>query len=242
MNFSIIFPTRNRTNLLKNLLESIDNTTGYKALTEVLIAVDDDDVDTQGFIKDYLNNNYLDGKAHVDVNMHIVPRSLNFSRDYYTHLAKQSNGKWIIVCNDDAEFETPCWDIAGKEILEEYTKEANIVLGWIEDHLGQNRLSHLGNYCCFPLIGREGFEALGYIFPERIPTWGADIWINSLYNGIDRIVKMPMVIKHISHHNGLRERDELNTRIGMNQVPIDMKPKYTEINKLNAILSQKASK
>jgi hypothetical protein len=158
-----------------------------------------------------------------------VPRSKNFSRDYYSLLARHAVGRWVIVCNDDALFETPGWD---RIAFEKLNDRPNIIYGWIEDGLGAFRLEQYSHYCCFPLLGRDGIEILGYVFPETIPTWGADIWVRKLYDNLGAIVDIPIMIKHISHHNGLRPQDDLNKEFASQyNIPV-MTPSYQEVNLL----------
>ena len=65
---------------LKSLLDSIVKNTEDLTKVEVLIAVDSDDVKTYLFLRDL---------GLPFVRRYQVMRSLNFSRDYYTFLAKQ---------------------------------------------------------------------------------------------------------------------------------------------------------
>ncbi len=216
--FSIVFPTRERITLLDNLLQSIHRNTFNTEEIEVLIAVDEDDTVTQ---------NYLLQCPFNYVKMFIVKRSLNFSRDYYSYLAGQGTGKWIITANDDCMFETKDWDVIAYDVLK---NESNIIYGWIEDGIEGFRAKGHGHYCCFPLQGRGGFEALGFIFPPRIPTWGADIWAKALYDSVDQVLDVPIVIRHYCHHNNTREQDHISKRIMNNQVAFDMRPTYEETN------------
>lgn len=220
MKFSILFPTRERPELLKNLLESINKNTYDHKEIEVLIAVDNDDYATFDFI--------------ISMNLSFVTplkvvRSLNFSRDYYTYLAKQSSGKWIICANDDCVMETPEWDRIAYDVLKD---KSGVIYGWLEDGLGGYRAKGHGNYCCFPLQGRIGFEALGYIFPSRVPTWGADIWTKNLYDQIASVVEIPITLRHYCYHNRTRDQDHISRRIASNQVHFDMRPTNDEINTL----------
>lgn len=233
MKFSIIFPTRERPSLLRSLLESIKETTANLENVEVLVAYDDDDYVTEDFIE-------TEGPMMPWVIWVECKRSLNFSRDYYSHLARISNGRWIIICNDDAIFKTPRWDAIIEPILNQFIRKSpNVVYGWIEDDLGKARLTQFGNYSCFPLFGRDGVEKLGYVFPEDIPTWGADIWAWKTYALINRIVTLPMTISHICPHNGTREVDEVHERIRKNQIRIDMNPRRADIIALKDLLHVK---
>ena len=222
--FSILFPTRERPDLLTNILNSIVLHTHDIEAIEILIAYDDDDDQTEAVIRDGI---YVE--PHIPIQWVRTKRSLNFSRDYYTMLSKRARGRWLIIVNDDAEFETPNWDLMAERALQD---QAPVIYGWVEDGLGASRMTDFNDYTCFPILGRAGVEALGYVFPERIPTWGADIFIRYLYGQVGRIVKVPIMIRHLSHHNGLRAQDHINKRIQDNQVPIDMNPTNEEINKL----------
>lgn len=221
MKFSIVFPSRERVPLLKRMLDSLVATTANLSDIEVLIAVDHDDKDTFEFL--------TSDKTYPFVTHYGVKRSLNFSRDYYTMLAHRSSGQWIITANDDCVFETEHWDAKAYEVLKDLP---GVIYGYIEDGLGEWRAKGHGDYCCFPLQGRKGFEALGYIFPDRIPTWGADIWTKNLYDQIDSSIELPFTMRHYCVHNFTRESDHIHQRIARNQVSFSMKPTYDEINKL----------
>lgn len=231
--FSIVFPTRERVSLLNDLLNSINANTFNIDDVEVLIAVDEDDTVTRSYLAEY---------RFPFVKVFPVPRSedMNFSRDYYNMLVRASTGKWIIACNDDAKFETAGWDVRAEKTLNAFIGDGpNIVYGWIEDKLGGWRAKGHGDYCCFPLLGREGIETLGYFFPEDIPNWGADIWAKNLYDNIGRAVRLPMIIGHYNYHNQTREQDAISKRIQDNQVGFDMKATYEQINKLLKVFRQK---
>jgi len=218
MNFSIVFPTRERPHLLKKLLYSIADNTEDLSKVEVFIAIDEDDM-----------TDYEVLEAFSFVKYFRVKRSLNFSKDYYSFLAKQSTGQWVIAVNDDCVFETPNWDSLAYEVLKD---KPGVIYGWSEDGLGEYRAHGHGNYCCFPLQGRAGIEAMGCFFPARIPTWGADIWIKGLYDQVQAVVHLPITIRHFCHHNKTREQDDISKRIASHQVGFDVRPTYEEVNLL----------
>lgn len=220
MDFSIILPSREREILLLKLLLSINDTTEDLDRIEVLIAVDDDDT-----------IDYEKKMGHLSfVKFFRVRRSLNFSKDYYNFLASKSSGKWIICCNDDAVFETQCWDSTCRGILE---NQSNIVYGFIEDGMDNFRVKAHAPYCSFPLQGRGGYEALGYIFPDRIEIWGANLWVKYLYEQLGSVVKLPILIHHYTHHNKTRDRDHISDRIASNQgIYRHPKPTRAEFEKL----------
>lgn len=228
--FTFVFPSRERVMLLDQMISSVHKNAANIANTEILIAVDDDDEKTI---------QYFRCKQWPFVRVFYTKRSLNFSRDYYDMLAHHSKGKWIITANDDCVMETPKWDLIAYNTLKD---KSGVIYGWIEDNLGGWRAKGHGNYCCFPLQGRAGFEALGYIFPSRVPTWGADIWAKNLYNQIGSVTEIPITLKHYCHHNKTRNQDDISRRIESNQVPFDIRPTYQEINTILAAFKKETVK
>lgn len=225
--FTILFPTRERPKLLKALLDSLVANTSNLDDIEVLIAIDIDDktdyelLGAYSFVRDFR-----------------VHQSMNFSENYYNFLAYHSTGEWIITGNDDCCFETKNWDWIAYNALKDRPR---VIYGWIEDNLGKYRARGQGDYCCFPLFGRRGYETLGYIFPSRIPTWGADIWSSNLYKQINSRITLPIKIHHICYHNMTRSQDHLNKRIGQNQVNYSTRPIRQEIEALMNALNRPES-
>ena len=110
--FSIIFPTRNRVERLRNLLLSIQRTTKEKKNIEVRIAYDSDDIATE----DFLSSNSFDFKIIT----YKCQRSVNFSEDYYNFMALKCDSKYIWALNDDTEIITQDWDIYLGDKIEEF--------------------------------------------------------------------------------------------------------------------------
>ena len=226
--FSIVFPTRERLTLVSNLLKSLNENTSNLDDIEVLTVTDNDD-----------RTNYEVFRQYPWLTQYRVQRSLNFSRDYYNHLAAHSKGRWIIACNDDCQFETKNWDVIAYDILKD---KSNVILGVCEDGLDGFRQRGGGKYPCFPLFGREGVKALGFVFPPRIPVWGADMWSRNIYDHTKSIVDIPIRIMHYCHHNRTREQDGISKRIAQNQVAYSIQPTREEADKLIAAYNRETSK
>lgn len=98
MNFSIILASRQRPQLLSNLLQSIQNTTKNLNLVEVLVGIDDDDVEYRS-LSINLKSRY------PFVKFFTRPRSPWLNKDYLNWLSRDhSKGTYLIICNDDTEF------------------------------------------------------------------------------------------------------------------------------------------
>lgn len=228
--FSIIFPTRERPGLLDRLLKSIVATTKNINDIEVLVAYDTDDIVTKSYISQY---------REMPVTWVECKRSKNLSRDYYSHLSKIADGRWIVIINDDVEFKTKNWDVIADRILSKAVGLGpDIIYGSVEDDLGKNRKTEFNDYTCFPILGKEGVDALGFVFPERIPMWGADIWCRYIYGMVKRTVSIPIRISHICHHNGTREQDHVNLRVQVESklAQADVHPTAAEVNKLRGAI------
>lgn len=219
IDISVILPSRDRVGLLSQLLASIISTTDDIRRIEVLIAVDKDDVSTIGFLEKYCLSSRF-------VRYFIVDRSSNFSKDYYNYLYGISTGKYVMAINDDCEFMTVGWDT---ELLKAMDG-MEVVYGVVED--GVNASLRGVSYSCWPLLGRVGVERLGYFFPSRISTWGGDIWAAMLYRAVGAVVDVPVLIQHICHHNGTRERDNINYRVGALAGVYSVEPTAVEVSLL----------
>lgn len=203
MNFSIVLASRNRPQLLSNLIQSVKKTTSNIDQVEVLVGIDDDDNVYKSLSKQ-LRSNY------PFVKFFTRSRSPWLNRDYLNWISKEhSSGKYLIICNDDTEFKTQNWDNIIINRLRDYLadKPDGIVYGHLNDAL------HM-SYCCFPLISRKAHDALGYSMPPEYPSWNADIFLWDVYNGIGRVCHMPEVlVDHISYHTGKREKDDINHHV-----------------------------
>ena len=211
--FSVLIATRMRIEYLKNLLESIYQTTRFKDEIEVLVAYDDNDVQTSQFITTYNPPKNYDANE-LNVSFLKRPRSININGDYYNWMANHfSKGEYIIVCNDDAVFVAGNWDETAWNKLEAFKKAFpdGIVLGITEDQDHVPYRDDYNRFTCFPLFSRKDLEVLGFLFQPEYWRDGADWVIAAVYRRIERILDLrrEIAIKHISVRSRRRERDEL---------------------------------
>jgi hypothetical protein len=223
IDFSIVLASRERVGLLENLLNSIHNTTNLKDRVEVLVGVDDDDQQTLHFTRRF---------ELPMVRFVVRPRSEKLNEDYLNYLYRNfSRGRYLVVCNDDCLFSTPGWDDIARQRLGEYLadKRDGVVYAWFADSLLKREYGM--NYCCFPLVSRRGADALGFMLHGLFYSWGADIAIWRVYNAVNRICDLSeIVIDHISHHSGKRERDELSHRVERISLKSEMDPAELDVS------------
>lgn len=207
MNFSIILASRERSLLLVDLMKSIKDTTTDIDNVEVLVGIDDDDPESHDAAR------HITG-WHSFAKFHSRPRSNMLNRDYLNWLSAHfSTGKYVIVTNDDTAFRTPNWDQIALAKLDDYLKDKpdRIAYGYMSDAL----INRQGmDYCCFPLLTREGINALGFTLPAECPGWNADIIIWRLYSAVGRICDLSeIMVEHIAYHSGKRARDHISYHV-----------------------------
>lgn len=236
MNFSLVFPTRERVGLLTNLLNSLILTS--KINIEVLPVYDSDDDSTKSIVDEFT-------EKYKDINIKFLEkqRSKRLNEDYINYAARISTGKYVFVLNDDVEFLNEGWDQLAWETLENYvsTNGDGVVYGYIDDGLEEFKSKQGLRYCCFPIVSRKAFEVLGYAMPPYFNSWGADIYLYKIYQANNRILDLTNEVKilHVSVHNHLRPIDETAKNVkDINNYPSDSEDKIrTDIKKISDYLN-----
>lgn len=206
MNFSIILNSRQRSQLLVGLLNSIQNNTADVDNVEVLICIDNDDAESQD-ARIHLTARHSFVKFFNRERTHMLNGNLNWLYEI------AGTGRFVIACNDDCIFQTKHWDQVILDKLNAYLadKPDGIVYGYISDALIDR---HGAQYCCFPLVSRSGVLALGFVMPPQFPAWSADVAIWQIYRDVGRVCDISEVmIEHIAYHSGKRGRDEVSYHV-----------------------------
>lgn len=212
MNWSLILPTRERTEKLANMLESVKETSADPANVEMLVAFDLDDNETAAWIGE------SDPMAHCPepgvlvargAKFFACQRSENFSKEYYNMLCRHATGRYVFALNDDTRFVTPGWDGMAAEALD--AARAKWKDGCV---FGRCRDGYGALFACFPILSREAIDLQGHFFHEGFKAWGADIHLHRVWAACHRVVDLPFRVEHVSHHTGLDEApDEVHLRM-----------------------------
>lgn len=211
MRFSIVFATRERTTLLRNLLESIVVTTHNPRWIEVIAVYDSDDSETDG-----ISSELIEKFKSINLRMLRRERSPRLNEDYINYAARLSDGEYIIVLNDDVKFETQGWDDVAYQKCEDYkiTYPDGIMYGVTEDGLNDLKRRQNLTYCCFPLISKKAVKILGYAMHPAFNSWGADVHLYRIYSNINRVVDLRDIkLIHYSYHGNSREKDKVNEHV-----------------------------
>jgi hypothetical protein len=244
MNFSILIPSRGRTQMLLSLMSSIIAKTKDLSQVEFLIKIDDDDVGS-GYHSE-LQNFF---GPEVNYRIFVEARSGNICQDYYNYLAKEAIGKIVWAMNDDCIFLGPVyWDEFVLNAVKERGLEGKI------SYINVGVSGHGDGFSPFPMLSRQAIEALGYFHHPLIKTWDGDVILWNIFNGlknneeIDRMVDVRehMTVRHFNgngqNHDATREHMRVNHMTnGMNAAYFNTCGHYVpEVAKLaNAVRNEK---
>lgn len=181
---SIIVPTRQRPEGVRQLLESFRRTTAKPELIELIFITDDDDKSYEGFAFDGLAIKWVKVKAGLPMG------ALNMTG------YRASTGAHVMLLNDDVELKTQGWDDVVRTAFRSF--DDGIALIHVNDRLFEDKL------CTFPFMTREMCERMGGICPEGYRRYRIDDHIYNVFNllsvlGHNRILYLPEVV--FEHHH-----------------------------------------
>jgi len=174
---SLLLPTRGRTQSLDRSVHSIFDLASDTDQIELLLAFDRDDEVGRHHFTHFLKP-WLDQQGHRYTAMLFDP--LGYIRlNVYNKLARQSQGRWLVIWNDDAIMETPGWD---NEILRYDNQFRLLAFHTHNDH----------PYSIFPIVPRKWFELLGYMSPHQ----AQDAWLSQQAYMLDIWERIPVWVTH----------------------------------------------
>lgn len=211
---SLLIPTRERPQMLRNFVRSIYEMTHHKKNLELLFICDLDDSIAQHSINEIMTK-YT---GQLEMRVLIRPRSEMLNEDYYNFAARQATGDLLWVLADDLEIVHPGWDVLVQNEVENFTKVHPDMIFCVSIKDNTPPPSHrLPKFPCFPMLTKEAREALGgWILHPKVPTWGADYITYCIFEPMGRLIQMHNTnyINHISWHNKQVGVDTVNQRIG----------------------------
>jgi glycosyltransferase involved in cell wall biosynthesis len=160
--FSLIVPTRQRTDKLRRLLHSIAVTASNPEALEVVLVVDVDDAPSQAFAFDGLT------VRHVVVRPGLPMGALNMAG------YEACTGAYVMLLNDDVIARTRRWD---RRVLAAVRRFPDgIVLVHTNDNLFRRQL------CTFPIVSRSFCEIAGSICPPDYLRYRIDDHIEDIFS------------------------------------------------------------
>jgi len=233
--FTLFLNSRGRPDLLLKFLQNIQDLTFDLSSIEVLCNCDDDDELTLN-IKDQLKQ-----YAFADIEFKERTRDLIAG---YQYSVNRSSGKYLFVMNDDAFIRTQYWDVIAWETLENYIEDKpdGIVFGSTTD----TSIDKIGDYSSFPIISKKATDALGFFMHPRFNALGGDVGIYRVYQAINRVVNVDVLVDHTLHSNRTSIVNPDNTanemHVRSNITPSNVGDCYTfditeDVNRLMAVIN-----
>lgn len=175
---SLLLATRGRTRALDTSVHGVFEKADDPTQIEIFFAFDRDDEVGLHHFKHFLKP-WLDERGHRYTAMLFDPMGYIRLHVYNNKMAKQAQGRWLVIWNDDAVMETPGWDT---EILKYDDQFRLLAFHTHNDH----------PYSIFPILPRRWFELLGYISPH--PT--QDGWLSQQAYMLDIWQRIPIWVTH----------------------------------------------
>jgi hypothetical protein len=199
--FSLIVPTRERSNSLRQYLESVANTVKYPDRIFIRIIYDDDDIQTKDFILTV-------GKYPFKIYWHKRERTNFINEDYYNFGARNclsEESDYLFISADDVRFVVPEWDVRIESKVEMFCndKPDRLIGVGVKDNTPKPKPG-LPDFPCFPLVTKESFKHFGFVLHPFLPTWGTDYTFYLLYNGVGRYLAINDVV--YMHHIGVHTK------------------------------------
>ena len=197
---SVLLPTRARPDHLYQAVASLFANCQDRELVEYLIKADDDDLPTldlaRGMIQDGLNGKLLvgpRGRGYLD--MH----------EWVNEMAREAQGDWLFLWNDDARIATPAWD----QIL-------------LHAAIGNDCPWHGVKDICMlvaPTVGRPDAAEFAFVRRKITEVLGHyslnphnDNWIYSVVCFVHAAFRTAVEVRHLSHSEEMPE-DEVRREV-----------------------------
>ena len=181
--------SRERTELLNRLLNSIVANVHDSKNIEVFIGTDQDDRTTRDFLIRYAEDNpslpliVFTGDKQSAICDGCKKPMLNRHLDLLFPMTEKCTGDYLWILNDDITVMTSDFD---KILLEQLEEKANlhedrIVYGKVDEIFSTGRTLRCGSlkeaekYACYPIISKELYNVLGWFLPIENVSDEADI-------------------------------------------------------------------
>lgn len=250
---SVIIPTRQRSQLLINCLNSLlDKSYKEDRLFEIILLVDNDDSETlQTAIELQSKFNFInqfDSTLCNSLTIMIVCRSEYMQRDYNNAGSVAAKGELVLVLNDDVIMNTENWDHIIYQFYKNNKTKDDVMMIAIYDNThdseskdcnGEIRASDTHGPC-FPIVTKTFINHMKGIFPSNIRMWGADIILFKIFQNIGRVYSLKNVsVNHSSFHTSTRTRDNINDHVSNISSKEQYLPPLSEyINYIKLIISK----
>lgn len=194
-NISVLVPSRNRPQSLKELCESLFVNASNPNQIEVIIYLDLDD----SYIPEYINYlNELSTRYTNPVKIIIGPKLI--LSDYPNKLLQLASSDIFMNLGDDMRCRSKNWDTEIINAINIYPDKINFV--YIDDgYWGPNLATH-------HIIHRNYVECLGYFYPPFFNFGYSDTWMFGVAQKVGRAHFLPILFEHMHYSLGKSELDQ----------------------------------
>jgi hypothetical protein len=192
---SVLIPSRNRPQGLRELCDSLFNNANNPNQIEVIVYFDLDD----SYIPEYVEYfNELTLKYTNPVKTIIGPKLV--LSDYPNKLLQIASSDIFMNLGDDMRCRAKGWDEIIIEAINEYPDKINFV--YVDDgYWGPNLASH-------HIIHRNYVECLGYFYPPFFDFGYSDAWMFQVAQKVGRIKFLPILFEHMHYSIGKGNFDQ----------------------------------
>ena len=194
-NISVLSPSRNRPQGLKELCESLFTNASDPNQIEVIVYLDLDDSCTKEYIEYFLELN----TRYTNPIKSIIGPKLVLS-DYNNKLLQLASSDIFMNLGDDMRCRTQNWDIGIINAINKYPDNINFV--YVDDgYWGPNLATH-------QVLHRNYVDCLGYFSPPFFDFGYADTWMFQVAQKVGRIEFLPILFEHMHYSIGKGEFDQ----------------------------------
>jgi len=176
---SILLPTRERPELSFKSLKSLASTADDTDNIEFLVAIDDDDIDSQKYYTETVIPWFEENELNLTV-YQVNRWGYGELNKYINFLGTNSTGRWLIFWNDDALMKSSGWDSEvsshnGEFVIMRFTDNHN-------DH----------PYAIFPIVPRDWLV----LFETLSPQQQTDAYISQVAYLADAVIRLESCCVH----------------------------------------------
>jgi hypothetical protein len=177
---SVLLPTRHRTALVERSIKSLLSNCRDPGRIEIVAAYDDDDHVSDQYFQSSKWHSLIKQFGSTDQVLECTPWGYSGLNHYYTAMAKQSQGQWLMIWNDDAVMQTVNWD--------QHVADHKDFVGML--HMTTENFKP--TLTLFPLIPRVWINLFGEVSQHQLN----DSWIQDICHEADAVQSIPVTVFH----------------------------------------------
>lgn len=183
---SILTPTRNRPDFVRQLIETAIQTAKYPKLLEFVFYIDEDDQLSQEYFKQL--------QPHIQESnlceLKVISGGRIVLSEMWNRCWEVSTGTIYVHCGDDLRFRTSNWDQIIRDKFEEYPDKIVFLFG----NDGHHAPGHFGTH---GFLHKNWTDAVGYFVPPYFSSDYNDAWLNDVAKEIGRWVYVDIYTEHM---------------------------------------------